>query len=194
MSVIAADEYLDYYNHGVEMTSKQIDESLPCFCEQQLDEIGSDAGSQNYTATDGTQVQTCSQYVYDQAAVRYIKLGVSLMTVIVNYTLMLILIDLIKSIRYERKTQETKVTMLCIFVSQFVNTAILLPLCYANFTDIDGGLGPLSYIFNIGNETDFSVHWYASVGTIICKTMFITAIFPTIEFAIYYTLKNLLRW
>ena len=56
MSVIAADAYQDYYHHGVEMTVKQIDESLACFCEQELDEIGSDADTQNYTASDGTQV------------------------------------------------------------------------------------------------------------------------------------------
>lgn len=127
-------------------------------------------------------------------AVSYIKLGVSIMTVAVNYMLMSILIDLLKSVRYPRKTEEARVTMICIFVSQFVNTAILLPLCYANFSDIDGGDGLFSLVFNIGKYTDFSTYWYATVGSIICKTMFITAIFPPLEFVIFYLLKNVSRW
>lgn len=78
--------------------------------------------------------------------------------------------------------------MVSIFVGQFVNTALLLTLNSANFKDIDGGSGPLSFVFMVGDLTDFNVDWYRSVGGIIMKTMFMTALWPLIEFGMFYSL------
>ena len=111
-------------------------------------------------STDGTEVQTCSEIFSDRAAVGYIKMGVSMMIVGVNFVLRIILVDLIKSLRLTTVTAETNYTMVSIFVGQFVNTAILLTLNSANFKDIDGGKGPLSFVFMVGDLTDFNVDWY----------------------------------
>ena len=131
-------------------------------------------------------VQTCSEIFADKAAVAYIKSGVSMMIVGVNFVLRVILVDLIKSMRFTTVTEETNYTMVCIFVGQFVNTGILLTLNSANFADIDGGAGPLSAVFMVGNQTDFNVDWYRSVGGIIMKTMFMTALWPLIELAMFW--------
>jgi hypothetical protein len=48
-------------------------------------------------------------------------------------------------------------TMIKIFFGQFINTAFLIVLNNASFEDFDGGKGPLSAIFTVGTETDFSV-------------------------------------
>jgi hypothetical protein len=90
-------------------------------------------------------------------------------------------------------TEETNYTMVCIFVGQFVNTGLLLTLNSACFADIDGGSGPLSAVFMVGDQTDFSVDWYRTVGVIIMKTMFMTALWPLIEFAMFYSLMNATR-
>ena len=116
------------------------------------------------------------------------------MIVGVNFVLRIILVDLIKSLRLRTVTEETNYTMVSIFIGQFVNTAILLLLNSANFKDIDGGTGPLSYIFMVGDMTDFNVDWYRSVGAIIMKTMFMTALWPLIEFVMFYGLMNFSRW
>ena len=116
------------------------------------------------------------------------------MIVGVNFVLRIILVDLIKSLRLKTVTEETNYTMVSIFIGQFVNTAILLLLNSANFKDIDGGKGPLSFVFMVGDRTDFDVEWYRSVGAIIMKTMFMTALWPLIEFAMFYALMNFSRW
>ena len=120
-------------------------------------------------------------------------MGVSMMIVGVNFVLRIILVDLIKSLRLRTVTAETNYTMVSIFVGQFVNTAVLLTLNSANFKDIDGGNGPLSWIFMVGNLTDFDVDWYRTVGAIIMKTMFMTALWPLIEFAMFYSIMNFSR-
>ena len=138
-------------------------------------------------------MQTCSEIFSDRAAVGYIKMGVSMMIVGVNFVLKVILVDLIKSLRLRTMTEETNYTMVSIFIGQFVNTGILLTLNSANFKDIDGGNGPLSWIFMVGDLTDFNVQWYRSVGAIIMKTMFMTALWPLIEFAMFYGIMNFSR-
>ena len=121
-------------------------------------------------------------------------MGVSMMIVGVNFVLRIILTDLIKSLRLRKITSETNYTMVSIFVGQFVNTAVLLLLNSANFKDVDGGSGPLSLVFSVGELTDFNVEWYRSVGSVIQQTMFMTALWPIIEFGIFWSLMNVSRW
>ena len=121
-------------------------------------------------------------------------MGVSIMVVLVNFLMRMILVDMIKGLRLRNLSQETNYTMVAIFVGQFVNTALLLLFNSANFADIDGGKGPLSAIFMVGDRTDFDVEWYRSVGQILMKTMFSIAIWPLIEFVMFYSIMNLTRW
>lgn len=118
---------------------------------------------------------------------------VSFLIVGVNFLLRMILVDMIKTLRLRTVTAETNYTMVAIFVGQFVNTALLLLFNSANFADIDGGKGPLSLIFVVGDRTDFDVEWYRSVGAILMKTMFMIALWPLIEFAMFYSLMNFSR-
>ena len=45
----------------------------------------------------------------------------------------------------------------------------------------------------VGDLTDFNVDWYRQVGAIIMKTMFMTALWPLIEFAMFYSIMNFSR-
>ena len=194
LSNLAADEWIDYYRHGGEEDERQIAGTLACFCTDQYNANGDDAAAAEFAASDGTMVTTCSEIFSDRAAVVYIKMGVSMMIVGVNFVLRIILVDLIKSLRLRTVTEETNYTMVSIFIGQFVNTGILLTLNSANFKDIDGGNGPLSWIFMVGDLTDFNVQWYRSVGAIIMKTMFMTALWPLIEVAMFWSILNFSRW
>lgn len=138
-------------------------------------------------------VQTCSEIFDDRASVALIKMGLGMFIVAVNFVLKVMITDMIKSMRLRTVTDEINYTMVCIFVGQFVNTGMLLTLNSANFADIDGGHGPLSMIFMVGDETDFNVDWYRTVGSIIMKTMFMTALWPLIEFGMFYCIMNLTR-
>lgn len=157
-------------------------------------ELGNDAAENTYTSTDGTQVKTCSEIFSDRAGVGMIAMGVSFLIVGVNFALKVILVDLIKSLRLKTVTLETVYTMITIFVGQFINTAVLIVLNNASFKDFDGGNGPLSLIFFVGTETDFTVTWYKVVGTTIMRTMLSQAIWPLIEFVMFYLIINGTRW
>ena len=70
---------------------------------------------------------------------------------------------------------------------------MLIVLNNASFKDFDGGDGPLSLIFFVGTETDFSVSWYKIVGGTIMKTMTSQAIWPLIEFGMFWSIMNFSR-
>lgn len=193
LSKLAADEWIDYYKNGGEEIDRQISSTLSCFCTTQYMEIGNDAAETEYTSSDGTQVRTCSEIFADRAQVGLIAMGVSFLIVGVNFALKVILVDLIKSLRLKTVTLETNYTMITIFVGQFINTAVLIVLNNASFKDFDGGDGPLSLVFSVGTETDFSVMWYKTVGTTIMRTMTSQAIWPLIEFGMFYSLMNFSR-
>lgn len=104
------------------------------------------------------------------------------------------LIAMIAGLRLKTMTAETDLTMIAIFVGQFVNTAILLVLNNANFNDFDEGVGPLSTIFMVGTECDFGVNWYRKVGAIIIATLIAQAIWPLIELTIFGAMLKGTQW
>ena len=194
LSKLAADEWVDYYQNGGEDAERQISENLACFCTAEYMRVGDDAAANLYLNTDGSKkVMTCAEFFDSKGKVVLIKMLVSFLIVGVNFALREILISLIKGMRLRTVTQETNYTMVGIFVGQFVNTALLLLFNSANFKDIDGGVGPLSAVFLVGDRTDFDVKWYSTVGAILMKTMFMVAIWPLIEFAMFYSLMNFNR-
>ena len=113
------------------------------------------------------------------------------MIVGVNFILKVILVDLIQSLHLKTVTKETNYTMITIFIGQYVNTAVLIVLNNASFKDFDGGDGLVSMLFFVGAETDFSVNWYRTVGTTIMRTMTSQAIWPLIEFVVFYSFINI---
>ena len=194
LSKLAADEWVDYYTKGGEDDERQISENLACFCTAEYMRVGDDAAANTYLTSDGSQkIQTCAEFFDSKGKVVLLKMLVSFLIVGVNFALREILISLIKGMRLRTVTQETNYTMVGIFVGQFVNTALLLLFNSANFKDIDGGVGPLSAVFLVGDRTDFDVKWYSTVGAILMKTMFMVAIWPLIEFAMFYSLMNFNR-
>lgn len=92
---------------------------------------------------------------------------------------------MVSGLRLKTMTKETDITMQTVFAGQFVNTAILLTLNNANFIDFDEGYGPLSTMFPVGMETDFSVNWYATVGLLLISTLIVQALWPLIELSMF---------
>ena len=172
LSQLAADEWIGYYKTGdTDDSTRQIAPTLSCFCTSEYMELGSDAADKTYTSSDGQQIKTCSEIFADRASVGMIAMGVSFLIVGVNFALKVILVTLIKELRLKTVTLETNYTMITIFVGQFINTAVLIVLNNASFKDFDSGNGPMSMIFFVGSETDFSVTWYKVVGKTIMTTM-----------------------
>ena len=77
-----------------------------------------------------------------------------------NYFLKQLNYDLIKLIGFNYESEEIMQIMTFIFISQYINTALLLMLTNANFEDT-----PLSFIPINNGFADFSGDWYVLVGT-----------------------------
>lgn len=116
-------------------------------------------------------------------------MAISGLIVGVNFILKVVVIKLVQSLRLDTRSKETTYIMGFIFASQFINTGFLLLLNEANFADFDGGDGILSSIFFIGRYTDFSEQWYRTTGMLLMRTMIVSAVFPLIEFAMFYSLN-----
>ena len=96
--------------------------------------------------------------------------------VVVNIVVREITIALVTWIGYDTHSEQlTKITN-GVFIGTFFNTAFLLLLVYANFTDSNF---PGASFFN-GPFYDYSDEWYAIVGSQIVKTMIINSILPPI--------------
>ena len=78
---------------------RQISENLGCFCNAEYMDQGDDAATNEYTTSDGKQVVTCAEYFDDKGQVVLLKMGVSIMIVLVNFVLRMILVDMIKGLR-----------------------------------------------------------------------------------------------
>lgn len=74
-----------------------------------------------------------------------------------------------------------------------MNTAVIVVLNNASFHDFDDGVGPLSQLFRVGTMTDFNVLWYKTVGTILMKAMLMAALWPLIEFAMFWSMIAFFR-
>ena len=75
-------------------------------------------------------------------------------------------------------------------MTQFFNTAVLLLLVNANFSEMK--VPYLNQAFT-GQYTDFTSDWYGDVGVILIKALLIGAFMPIIEFFIAYGMKEGLR-
>lgn len=94
----------------------------------------------------------------------------------INTILKMMIIALITWIGYDTVSEQmTKITN-GVFIALFFNTGILLVLTNANLSDLSENLGK---VFS-GNFYDYSVNWYASVGSILVSTMNLNAFMPPI--------------
>jgi hypothetical protein len=102
--------------------------------------------------------------------------AITIIIVVINVVIKMVTIELITWIGYDTHSlQLTKITN-GVFIGQFFNTAFLLLLVYANFTDSSL---PFASFFS-GPFYDYGDMWYAIVGSQIVKTMAINAILPPI--------------
>ena len=148
----------------------------PCFCTK-FGATGIDVAPKKELAS------ICGAFGWGSTIAMVLGICVSLAILTVNILFRTILITLICWIGEDTHSQQLKSITNGIFVTQFFNTGILLPLVFANFEEV--GL-PFAHYFN-AQYPDFTPEWYVMVGFKLTQTMIINAMFPIIEFTINYT-------
>jgi len=76
-------------------------------------------------------------------------------------------------------------------VTEFFNTAIILLLLKSNFSDT--GIPFMSILFN-DKYYDFDHNWYDEIGSALTFTIFYSALWPMIEFVVFYGMRVLFRF
>jgi hypothetical protein len=113
---------------------------------------------------------------------------ISLIIVSFNYILRTIIIGLIKWIGKKTYAKQYQMTFEVLFVSQFINSGLVLFLVTFNFEDsrLQSFAGK---IFN-GEFKDFTETWYEKVGSVYVQTLFVIGLSPVIDCALKITLAR----
>jgi len=95
---------------------------------------------------------------------------------------------LVDWIGFNTETERLSKTTTVTFAVQFFNTAILLLLVGANWSE-----QPITFWLTGGQFSDFNEIWFRSIGNTICGLMWVNAFFPIIEAIGYFGLRLFFR-
>ena len=101
----------------------------------------------------------CREYEQQIYFLKAVSLAISLFTTIMNVFLRVIILKLIDYIRFDHKSQVSKVVMTTTFISMYINTAFIVLLSNADFRDTI-----LRWIPINNNYNDFVGDWYVIIG------------------------------
>lgn len=193
-------DYLGFEDEGIPMTGV-----LNCFCKEEhknsggfwetYDKVYTSSVVKRETDPDSgifvaAQAPLCQDWVFDQFYMGVGIKGIGFTINIVNLIAGVVIRKLIVLVGYSTKSLEIKAIKNALFYTQFFNTALVLMIVNANFIGF-GGL-PDNF-FTRGEFNDFSLGWYESVGSALVYTMIICAVWPIIEFVVFFGIKLLLR-
>lgn len=106
---------------------------------------------------------------------------ISLMVVTFNFILRTTIIYLIKWIGMKTFSSQYKTTVQFLFLTQFINSALILVLVHANFEN--SKFAPVvNKIFN-GEFPDFTQQWYNKVGPLLTQTLCIIGLATPLDCA-----------
>lgn len=97
--------------------------------------LGRKVSDTEYTDEDKKTAKVCKEWVYDNRMAKIYTGSISVMINAVNFVMRFILIRLISNIGEDVKSAQTSSIKVGIFITQFFNTAILLLLVNANFSE-----------------------------------------------------------
>lgn len=164
---LAMDEYKVNTNKAANGEDVTYTGYLQCYC---ADTVTDGTTPEDY---EGTNI--CEAYWYNTWVVLAVTNAVTYFIVIVNTIIKGYVISLITWIGYDTHSEQmTKITN-GVFISLFFNTAFLLTLTNANFSQYHL---PLKNWF-VGPYDDYSPAWYVYVANTLTQTMIINAFFQT---------------
>jgi hypothetical protein len=132
--------------------------------------------------------QVCKDWVFGKVILYFTRLGISLVIVGFNYVLRRAIIELVRWIGKKTFSSQMNSILKFLFISQTLNTAIILMSVHANFENAH--LPYIKQIFN-GSYPDFTMEWYYKIGSIFSQTLVILGIMPAVDALFEFTLSRL---
>jgi len=88
-----------------------------------------------------------------------VKNCMTVLIVVLNTVLKMINVFVIEGIGYPRRGNVVATMVVGVFLSQYINTGLILTLAYANFAETPLFLIPVRNIYH-----DYTAEWYMDVG------------------------------
>ena len=132
--------------------------------------------------------EICSEYFEKKKEIQHNSNISSFLVTVFNMMIRSFVIARISSIGYNQESILNREIMKAIFISQFINTGVIILLTNANFTGTILSFIPINNSFN-----DFTSEWYRASGSSLVTTMLYGAFTPFIQFIVAFSTKNLLR-
>ncbi len=185
----AVNEWYSYYEpEKGSFPRVQISPILDCFCKDQKKKKGFfNIANAEFTDFEKRTQTVCYDWFLDTYKAKAFGASISVVVNVVNTILKLIIIALITNIGEDTKSAMMRSIMVGVFVTQFFNTAVLLPLSSANLTELNV---PIINTYAKGPYTDFTEEWYKDIGALLIEAMIINSIMPVVEFGINWGLKT----
>ena len=101
--------------------------------------------------------------------------SITVIITVINIIIKIVTVKLISWIGYDTHSELVTAISNGVFAAQFFNTAILVLLVYANFSEFSEG-----ETFFDGPFYDYQPGWYSVVGFKIVQTMIINAFLPIV--------------
>ncbi|TNV85819.1 hypothetical protein FGO68_gene5047 [Halteria grandinella] len=167
--------------HKEENTDKQ--DALQCICEGTYEKHGFAQTFFKKFRGQSSQNHPIEGYICRDLMVNYSNLYlssvlISFLVVTFNFILRTTIIALIKWIGKKTFSGQYKTTAQMLFLTQFINSAVILVLVHANFENSSFPI--VNKIFN-GEFPDFTQQWYNRVGSIITQTLVIIGLATPID-------------
>mmetsp|Transcript_26725 Transcript_26725/g.27770 ORF Transcript_26725/g.27770 Transcript_26725/m.27770 type:complete len:1347 (+) Transcript_26725:6-4046(+) len=192
----AQDQYVETYNTDMDCNfvpdhenyneivsqNKTIDDleltlaKVNCYCKIKSEEVGLFEVNNFEIEQDGEIIYPCSEWFSLYLKYRSLQIGIILVIPLVNAIIVVMLTFVTYFERNHTLTDDLLSNMLKCFVTQFLNTAVVIVIVNLKVRSIHEW-NPDFFVL-AGIYDDFNGGWYASVGTTIAFTMFINIFTP----------------
>lgn len=117
--------------------------------------------------------------------------AVTIGIVAINFILRLFIIKLIIYIGKDTETEQTRLITNGVFIVQFFNTALLLLMVNARFTDQNS---TFSFFSRDQGMPDFNSQWFNEIGTTLVGAMLFNVYWPVVEFFVFFGMRSTFRF
>lgn len=154
-----------------------------CYCIQQLTtaiaELGISGAIELLEQEDG---DVCLEFVSNYALAQSFVVGAALIVVVVNIVLNMVLTFLTSIELHATRSDEVASLTSKVFLSQFLNTAVIVLLVNAEFPFVRA-VGLANGVFGVfvRGHMSFVPNWYSAVGVGICITMLTSVVVPQVS-------------
>jgi hypothetical protein len=188
----------DFLDYNIIISSNKTAEDIPitkakinCYCKNKTYELGLIEMPTYEVSFQGKSIKPCEEWFNSFLSFQSLQIGIIIVIPLINSAVVILQTLITNFERNKTLTDDLSSNMFKCFVTQFINTAVVILLVNIRVKRI-AEANPDFFILT-GLYNDLSPEWYANVGSTIAFTMFINIFTPHLSalmFWMYYSCKR----